>query len=206
MKFKEFFEIVYNNKYLDGNTDSKILKSLMSSTITLPQIQKWLLDISRLDEDTLATLAALMEVHPLGFKKFVLYDDKDTGIRARLHYWPQNNWSKESIHDHRFDFYSTVVCGSYVHEVYEEPKFINEKAKLKLKSRTVIKAGETYYFPAGVFHRIIPTEELTISFLIRGKAKIPNSRVIDPNTLQMRNTFGSVWKFKNEIEKIAESI
>ncbi|WP_237563718.1 hypothetical protein, partial [Halalkalibacter okhensis] len=66
--------------------------------------------------------------------------------------------------------------------------------------------GDTYFFSAGKFHRIIPTAPKTVSFLIRSEAVLPYTRIIDPNSLVLRKSYGSKVKFINQIKSVMNDI
>lgn len=60
-------------------------------------------------------LAANSHVHDNGFTKIVLYDSADGRYRIRLHTWDPFEVEEQdvNIHDHRYDFVSLVVSGTF---------------------------------------------------------------------------------------------
>ncbi|SES41691.1 hypothetical protein [Actinokineospora terrae] len=69
------------------------------------------------DEDLLAVCARWSQWHPLGFVKVLVLSN--AAFQVRMNYWPEVVGEREDIHDHRFDFVSTVVHGALVAESYE---------------------------------------------------------------------------------------
>lgn len=207
MNLNAFMKEVIETGALSSNKNTNILCDLMNKNVNNIQIQEWLEEItSENNKKEVANLASLMEIHPLGFQKYVIWDQG--GIRARLHYWSQENGIEENIHDHRFHFCAKIICGSYTHEVYDVVEPVNEESKVEIKliSQEKLVAGNTYFFSAGVFHRIIPSNEKTISFLVRGDAIIPYTRIIDSKTMKIRKKFGSADTFLGNIKSLIKEL
>ncbi|MCD1258891.1 hypothetical protein B5M42_008585 [Paenibacillus athensensis] len=195
--------IVQTGALTDPSQQAKLCRFVQEHA-DLEQVLNWLDQIvTSSDEEQLQKLSTLMEVHPLGFEKYVIWNEQLDGPRMRLHYWPQNKWPFESIHDHRFHFCSTILCGSYTHETYEVKQTDGEQVELELTSSTIMCSGDVYYFPAGHFHRVLPSEELTLSLIIRSEAVLPYSRVIDPKTRILRNALGAKTKFCNKLRNLS---
>lgn len=201
MHLNEFVtEVKYINVLQNRVSESHELVTLVENQVDMKQVLDWIEHLSKEGENKINQLASLMEIHPLGFEKYVIYDD-ESNLRIRLHFWPKNKWPLESIHDHRFNFCAKILCGSYVHEEYEILNVDNLTGNVELvKTRTsTLETGDTYFFPAGKFHRVIPTEEVTLSLIIRGKAILPYSQVIDPDKLTLRKAYGAASKFINKL-------
>lgn len=193
---------VIETKALEEGKNTDELYNLIKSSVSENHLKQWLKNIyNDNDQEEVGKLASLMEIHPLGFEKYVLWDNGAKGVRARLHYWPETKWPLESIHNHRFHFCATIICGKYTHEEYDVILDGNQ-ATLELKKTTILEKGDTYFFTAGSFHRVIPSDELTISFIVRGNPVLPYSTVIDPDTLKVRRAYGALKKFKNKISSL----
>lgn len=204
MNLDDLMKKVIDTGALTNQINTQTLCDLIDENVDRNQVQVWLNDlIQSKKEKEIAHLASLMEIHPLGFQKYVIWDE---GARARLHFWNQKEELTENIHDHRFHFCAKVICGSYTHEIYEEPIISGEKVEINLVSRKEISAGDTYFFPAGTFHRILPSAKKTASFLVRGEAVLPYTRIIDPKTMKIRKGFGSVNKFVNNIQELVDQM
>ncbi|MED4129453.1 hypothetical protein [Shouchella miscanthi] len=204
MNINEFIKEVKDTNSLNSGVNLKELLKVIKSSVDKKSISQWLNELLKEDETNLSNIASLMEVHPLGFEKYVLWDNKD--VRARLHYWKASknmSHNTERIHDHRFNFGAIIIKGSYTQERYNHTFNHDGKINLELLSRDVFHEGDAYFFPAGQFHRIIPSSEVTASFLIRGHSMLPYSRVVDPDDLTISKRFGSVSKFKKNIERIS---
>ena len=202
MDLNTFMEAVLKLDALKNPNNSNKLCQLFNENIKLELVHDWLEKLNTQSDNDLINLASLMENHPLGFKKFVIWESGTNGPRARIHHWPKNKWPKESIHDHRFHFCATVLCGYYTHEEYDVKHHQDGTVDLKLKNTTIISKGDSYFFPAGAFHRVIPSDETTTSLLVRGDAILPYSRVIDPETKKMRISYGSIKKFRENIKEL----
>ena len=203
MNLNTFMKCVLETKALDTGQNKEALCELLTNNVNLITMREWIENLQTASGDSeIANLASLMEVHPLGFEKYVLWDSISDGSRARLHYWPENKWPFESIHDHRFNFCAIVIKGHYTHEEYKVVEKENNRVDIELVKTSIIRAGEAYYFDAGTFHRVMPSEEETLSFLVRSNSKLPFSRVINPETLEMRKAFGAIHKFKNKLKNI----
>lgn len=208
MKLNELMNAVTDTKILDNCQDSETLCRLLAHNVTLHTVREWIKELQMNASDKeIANLASLMEVHPLGFEKYVLWDNPMNGTRARLHYWPQKDWPFESIHDHRFNFCSVVVKGHYIHEEYLVKENQNSnKVEVELTNTNIVNQGHAYFFQAGTFHRVLQSNEETISFLVRSEPKLPFSRVINPDTLEMRKAYGAINKFKSKLESLEQAL
>ncbi|WP_341280158.1 hypothetical protein [Paenibacillus sp. FSL H8-0537] len=199
MELNKFVEVVDRSFTLESKTELELMCGLLKEQVNLQKVTEWLSELRQESEDQLGNLASLMEIHPLGFEKYVLWNSEDSGIRGRLHYWPQNKWPFESIHDHRFNFAVILLCGEYTHEEYKVTELEMDKVEIELTRSSKVIEGDTYFFEAGSFHRVIPSNEMTLSLIVRSKAILPFSRVINPDDLKMRKAYGNVKKFKDRL-------
>lgn len=61
--------------------------------------------------------------HDNGYDKVVLFQDRDTYMKMRLHIWypclmPQMRHPRQNVHNHRWDFSSVVLLGCVDHVTY----------------------------------------------------------------------------------------
>src|SRR5215472_4336759 len=74
----------------------------------------------RKDDQAVSACAARSFRHPLGFNKLTLIDALPLYM-LRIHvWWPNNEPGVDHVHNHRFNFVSSVICGSYDMQVYEQ--------------------------------------------------------------------------------------
>jgi hypothetical protein len=72
-----------------------------------------------LDNELLLTdIAKNSYVHGNGFDKVVLFTGPGNSYKVRLHIWWPGLNSEENIHDHRWDFCSTIISGGILFEKY----------------------------------------------------------------------------------------
>ena len=142
----------------------------------------------------------------------VLYDALDRGLRVRLHRFTE---SMEDIpHNHRFNFSSAILKGSYVHTIYEttppkedgddsvtwtldQPEGSHPGAELQdqkeLSLRTLISgvqiAGSSYSMYHNTIHKVAMPDENAFSLFIRG----PAMQECSLQFVTESNTFR--WKF-----------
>lgn len=69
-------------------------------------------DYNRNNFDVLENLINNSYEHDNGFIKILLAKSDSQQFRLRLHIWPESPLLEQNIHDHRFDFWSSVFCGS----------------------------------------------------------------------------------------------
>ena len=138
-------------------------------------------------EETEATIS----LHGLGFLQVKL------GGNQRLHVWhpglPRRRCHVHSqIHDHRFDFSSTILVGTQVNWVYADfvptdrsathVVYIHDGERLPTGNRPWtprgklcvnrgsaerVEAGETYYMLRGVFHSTVPGGDGRVATIMR---------------------------------------
>jgi len=120
------------------------------------------------------------------FDKIVLFDDGRS--RLRLHKW--RTVEDELIHDHRYDFVSVVLHGSYRHRLYssfdvevassDTPSQLAAEAAKPIPDfkmvqpqvafETVVKTGDIYAITHTMPH-VTLVEEGTVSLVLRGPAR-----------------------------------
>lgn len=119
MKYYQVLNLIENH-FLNKRITAQD-KPFFENNLTHYAIKQLLLDIVQNDE-LLEKIAARSYLHSLGFYKIVLVDSvkdlngkKETKCQLRFHVWQPNSDSVpivESLHEHSFDFISTVLCGN----------------------------------------------------------------------------------------------
>jgi hypothetical protein len=145
--------------------------------------------------DLLCRICASSYIHANGFYKIVLLSSDERDYKLRLHVWPPRKegrpYRRADIHDHRWDFGSLILAGSYTHEEYKPNRagiltrkyeyvplardglfnlrYLGE-ARLKRTFRCLMVAGTRYTLDAGVLHYVVQeSEHLTATLVLRGK-------------------------------------
>lgn len=131
-----------------------------------------------LDPHQLESLARRSYRHGNGFYKLVLESNKH--FKLRLHIWLPGELGEENIHDHRWAFASTILCGQLESEIFAEalsddarayleylyyaqnsdhPAHIQRNGEVRLvcAKHSIRRAGDAYSMAPGVLHRIITT-------------------------------------------------
>ncbi len=70
------------------------------------------------DDALLQKIAKASYRNVTGFLKIVLIDSGDSSWKIRLHVWKENE-QKEFPHNHKWDFYSKIITGYLLQEIYE---------------------------------------------------------------------------------------
>jgi hypothetical protein len=145
------------------------------------------------DEHAVAEIAARSYTHTNGFDKFTLISNRQPEFKLRLHaWWPNGNNSKngEFIHNHRWCFRSTTLCGSVHVETFTqrdsgEPMYRHEyrprdaaketygltvvgRSNLALDMMLTLEPGSTYTMGPDLLHRVIrASDAATITLFVR---------------------------------------
>lgn len=136
--------IIYNKikKYIEDNFSNKeILESDMDQFKTIFNFNsniKLLKEIIN-NENLLKKISERSYTHALGFDKIVLFDmstdtDYNNKVQLRLHLWNPNSFGVpmiESMHEHSFNFISTILKGNLENQIFEM-KNLNEEEKKEL--------------------------------------------------------------------------
>lgn len=130
------------------------------------------------DKRQLESVASRSYRHGNGFYKIVLESDKS--FKLRLHIWLAGELGEENIHDHRWAFASTILCGQLESEIFTEalsddarayPEYLyyaknsdhpahiqrNGEVRLVCTKHGISRAGDAYSMAPGVLHRIVTT-------------------------------------------------
>lgn len=157
---------------LGGEADA-VLAGWMQQIFT-PACVLGLVEEVLANPDLLAEVAGRSYHHGNGFLKVVLANRH--GWKLRLHIWFPGAPCEENIHDHRWSFASTVLCGELLSETFaDDPQGpVNGNAylyharqgsqdsrkvavggfRLRSLGRSLRRAGEAYALPSSVLHRI----------------------------------------------------
>ena len=154
------------------------------------------------DEELLLSIAEKSTIHSNNFSKIVL--GSENGWKLRLHIWEDVDYVQEhEPHNHRWDFYSYIICGTMINEIVEEDgksgKFLKCAAhetkigqtrvydKLGVKSLKVVsedemERDECYRMKSEVIHIAkIPRNTFTATLFLTGPAKEDVSIVYMPD-------------------------
>ncbi|GLW89799.1 hypothetical protein [Actinokineospora globicatena] len=139
------------------------------------------------DERLLAVCADRSQWHPLGFVKVLVMSN--AAFQIRMNYWPSPVGEREDVHDHRFDFVSTVVHGALVAEQYElaadgelfdrytdrlpgsaeEPYLLDRADQARVRKATALRVhrGGAYATSGRVLHRVIPIGAPVVTLFVK---------------------------------------
>ena len=148
----------------------------------------------REDPDLQSEIRERSYVHPLGIVKIPILVDVHNQWELRLHYWHKDNQHirkiDNDIHNHKWDFVSTIVMGRIVHTLYAEvadgdefyvqelgtsgigsKRRYSEPKKIKMAPAytTHYLKGSSYFISRHVAHSVKPTGGDAITLMLRGK-------------------------------------
>lgn len=176
--------------------------------------------------EALENIASRSYRHVNHFDKIVLFDDENPGhARLTLHLWRPpytvNETQDELIHDHRFSFWSKVLCGSLRSEVFERTEedgpdtqlyrsfsycpetadienFYNHQGDVRLKVRRYQQTDrdQGYYLKFDTIHRICLPERQAVSTIVLRSPRLRDhstvyNTVYPATDVRVRNTFFS---------------
>jgi hypothetical protein len=156
-------------------------------------------------DESLEEVAAQSYVHNNGFDKIVLLNRESWALRLHI-WWPdQSPVDVEHVHDHAWDFISTIVTGSYQMELYraggddewfeyryEFPEGRPELHGLRLVGRTRltrvlsihVPTGGSYAIHGGQLHRVAAVSgALTSSLVLQGPVMGDGSTVLSESVI-----------------------
>jgi hypothetical protein len=96
--------------------------------------------------------------------------------------WPSRY--ANSVHNHRYDFCTRILAGSYVHETYRiswEPATTTLTCAA-LKERREVELGAVLDVAAEIFHRIPSARAGTLTLLVKARPRFGHSFSYDPDT------------------------
>ena len=183
--------------------------------------------------DRLAQLAARSYIHQNGFVKMPLFKNETTAVR--LHIWSAagaTRWTG-NIHDHRFSFWSHVICGKLVQrrwneaasgEVYSRYRYVpcaagaqhtlhyEREQALRQCGMEEFKKGQTYSLSSGTIHQTtIMPEETAITLLVEDRLFLrPHAAVFSrrypPSTLAIDSPVPSVAACREFVESVLRKL
>ncbi|MEQ1763856.1 MAG: hypothetical protein ABL984_12020 [Pyrinomonadaceae bacterium] len=219
----------HGSKYARLETSRKALARTVQSGRLLR-----ILETAVLDRETVRSIASRSYHHYNGFDKIVLSADERNGEELRLHLWRLEGAAEceiGNVHDHRWDFCSVIVSGSYSYETFEAssagdkmleyvhrsrqgsdnyaPRLVNRSRLLRV-SAGLIATGESYFLPNNVLHRVKPEAEVTMSLVAQGPQISPTARIFADLDSPMPEQIGATpftdHLMKRKIEEVIESI
>ncbi len=167
------------------------------------------------DPSSISRIAARSYHHVNHFDKLVLVDSEcPSDYRLTLHLWDppysEQELNEELIHDHRFSFWSHILCGNLVSEnysvatngnVYRQYQYIPEErdalnfyrfmGEACLATSGIVRrnAGESYFLSHDRIHRVwLPRKDLVCTLVLRGPRASNHSNVY--NTVYPNQNFG----------------
>jgi hypothetical protein len=164
------------------------------------------------DDELLGEVARRSYTHSNGFDKITLISSHEPEFKLRLHmWWPKGRdcQIREFIHNHRWLFRSTVLCGNAYMETFTEkadgyPVYRHvyfprddalEKYELRAVGRSriasdlmsVLAPGSTYSMGPDLLHRVLWTgDRLSVTMLVRWQSVRPTATVFSPSEIQDR--------------------
>lgn len=202
------------SRYYSANTDAgQDLADWMTATFCPKTIYAIINEVLS-NPILLEQVAARSYHHGNGFLKVVLATQH--GWKLRLHVWFPNTPCEENIHDHRWSFASTVLCGHLLSETFVDDcqgditgtEFLYHAKQQQMASHKQEKsdfclrssgqqfrgAGESYFLPTSVLHRICdyPNKSLVATMMCSAPTQQGHTRLlvsddrqaIDPNVEQ----------------------
>ena len=145
-------------------------------------------------DDHAKTLAQVSYDHANSFTKLVIAESKCGEFRARLHFWPPDEFREQNIHNHRFAFWSHVIRGTLTNHVWTtssaktngmffkyiyKPRLRREHYEMERQRSCGVKShrsfdkrsGDTYYFDNITLHSISCSDS-PITLLIEDRRHI----------------------------------
>lgn len=172
------------------------------------------------DEQALRLCTARSQSHPLGFNKLLIFSTEH--YQVRLNFWPVIRLKREleDIHDHRFDFASTILTGNLIAELYEivdsgtpmvhfidrlpanydDPYILEETGPVHARRVSVhrLARGSAYITRCDSLHRIIAAEDAPVvtAFVKFAPTRADSNVLISPSAtenreIQTRHRFSS---------------
>jgi predicted metal-dependent enzyme (double-stranded beta helix superfamily) len=142
--------------------------------------------------------------------KFLLHMDRDDRFRVRVHSFRFGSpvgigRAAPTIHDHRWNFTTYVLSGSYVETVYRFET--NDPAPTAIDSRR-LSAGHVRSLASGVLHQTVndSTHAECLTLFVRGKSRRDISRVWDPEAGAFRILMGRGEQVRAELTRIGMKI
>lgn len=168
------------------------------SSLAQPAALAELLHSMQMSPQRTIECAAKSYLHPLGFRKLVLIDESPL-FELRIHAWPPSDVpGVDHIHNHRFGFVSSVICGGYDMLLFQAddggtPMLEYREAAhpgtgwrlerqgatgLRLLTNVRLRPGASYALAPGALHRVaVPVGERCVTLLLSTTATVATTRV-----------------------------
>jgi hypothetical protein len=143
-------------------------------------------------------LLALCEHYDI-LDKIVLFNDRGTGVRVRLHVFLPGYFDRP--HNHRWSYTSLILRGSYRHYLFGEDHDLDEQlAPAELRARMVRQetTSNAYTLHHSMVHSVV-AEPYTVSLIVRGPSVKDRFLVMD----RVENR--SWWQYGAAIESATEA-
>lgn len=196
MKMEDFSPSL--NLLIEKSEKNDLTFSLFQKIVTNKLIKKILQEILA-SEECLKSITRSSYIHSNGFIKIVLGTNKNKES-FRLHYWNQSNeLAKRDIHNHSWDFYSSILFGQLRVHLYEECKedyeYIYEKYLIgNLSNKVVIPKGKVMLSTIQVLDLYYPTKYFSKSRIIHDLFAVQPSATF---IFQKKHTSNSSSVFSN---------
>jgi hypothetical protein len=185
------------------------------------------------DDQILGEVARRSYTHSNGFDKITLVSSREPEFKLRLHiWWPRRRdcQSREFVHNHRWLFRSTVLCGSayvetftekdggelmYRHEYLPRDDTL-EKYELRAVGRSrvasdlmfMLAPGSTYSMGPDLLHRVLWIgDTLSVTMLVRWNSTRPTAMVFSPSEIRDERILSvpsfSRVQLRTKLERIA---
>lgn len=174
------------NRSKPGGDGEQALLAAMSSLAEPGRLAGLLRSIQTSPQRT-SECAARSYLHPLGFRKLLLIDESPL-FELRIHYWqPSDVTSMDHVHDHRFGFISSVICGGYDMLLFQADddgtpmREYREAAypgtgwqlerqgttRLRLLTNVRLRPGASYALAPGALHRVaVPASTCCVTLML----------------------------------------
>lgn len=132
------------------------------------------------DNELLASIAEKSTIHSNNFSKIVLASEN--GWKLRLHIWEDVDYVQEhEPHNHRWDFYSYILCGNIINEIVEE---VNDNGTFLKCAAHETKIGQTrVYDKIGIKSlKVVSEDEIEKDECYRMKSDVIHIAKIQKNT------------------------
>lgn len=178
-----------------------------ANSVILPAVVKWYSEPSRLSKlldlvlnENLDNTLNKSFIHPSGFDKLVLLSGNNFALRVHNFHPVEVQRPSENVHNHRWEFASSIVHGHFISDIFVANKggtetrnhYTYSKTGMsyqglsgikKISSHTLTK-GTAYYCPVSVFHSITEVASTgAITVMATGFANGDTTEVYSKDTL-----------------------
>jgi hypothetical protein len=157
-----------------------------------------LTSVTLAERSKLVLLAEDSVRHKNGFLKLRLRRCSGFAEGDRVHIWSEEHSKVQGdIHNHRWDFASTVICGGYSHETFETDRLgevwcehaykpedmfnyrlaPTGRARLRLVESRSVRTGDVLSMTSSEMHRVTASGKFTATFFQTSSEVVPSTRV-----------------------------